>query len=95
MSEKRSPFEVLLVIVAIAFSLLGFQLINTLYIQSGSINWMMVLAIFAWLTLLLLFVILGFISENSRKLLDEIKKQNQMLESEHHEAKKKKAKMLF
>ena len=54
--RKLTPFEVVLLVVGLAAAFLGFQLINKVYTSQTELNWLMVIAIFNWLTLLVLFI---------------------------------------
>lgn len=67
-------FEIVLLIVGIGAAILGFQLINQVYkAESGQLSWLMVIAIFNWLTLLILFILLSLMVDVSKKELNEIK----------------------
>ena len=70
---KVSVFEIVLLLVGIAASFLGFHLINKAYILEKEITWMMTIAIFNWLMLLVLFVLLSLTVDTSKKQLAEIK----------------------
>ena len=73
-NTKTNAFEVVLLVVGIAAAILGFQLINRVYELEGSqLSWMMVIAIFSWLTLLVLFILLSLMVDVSKKELNEIK----------------------
>ncbi len=57
-SRRISLFEILLLILAILVLIIGFILIRQTFLSEGkSISWLMVGAIFSWLTLLILFVV--------------------------------------
>ncbi len=66
---KISAFEIVLLVVGIAASFLGFHLINKAYIVEREITWMMIIAIFNWLMLLVLFVLLSLTVDTSKKQL--------------------------
>ena len=66
---KISTFEVVLVVVGITSAMLGFQLINVVHDEEKVISWLMVIAIFNWLTLLVLFVLLSLAVDVSKKQL--------------------------
>ncbi len=66
---KISAFEIVLLVVGIAASFLGFHLINRAYIVDKEITWMMIIAIFNWLMLLVLFVLLSLTVDTSKKQL--------------------------
>ena len=70
---KVNTFEIVLLIVGIAAAILGFRLINYVYIEDGKISWMMVIAIFNWLMLLVLFVSLSLAVDVSKRQLAEMK----------------------
>ena len=71
--SKMNVFEIVLLIVGIAAAILGFQLINQVYKTEGQLSWLMVISIFNWLTLLIMFILLSLIVDNSKKELKEIK----------------------
>ena len=72
--SKISIFDMVLLIVGIGASILGFQLINQAYqAESGRISWFMIIAIFTWLTLLVMFILLSVIVDVSKKQLNELK----------------------
>ena len=66
---RLSTFEILLLLVGIAAGILGFQLINQLYILDAKLSWLMIISIFSWLTLLVLFVLLSITADVSKKQL--------------------------
>lgn len=73
-SKKMNIFEVVLLVVGLGAAFLGFQLINQAYrAESGQISWLMIIAIFNWLTLLVLFILLSLMVDVSKKELNEIK----------------------
>ena len=72
--DKMGIFDVVLLLVGIGAAVLGFQLINQVYKADNSqISWPMITAIFTWLTLLLLFILLSLMVDVSKKELNEIK----------------------
>jgi len=71
--QKISAFEIVLLIVGVAAAFLGFQMINQVYIQENELSWLMVIAIFNWLMLLVLFVSLSLTVDTSKKAHAEIK----------------------
>jgi len=74
MTETRiSAFEIVLLIVGVTAGFLGFKLINQVYAVEGTVGWLMVIAIFAWLTLLVLFIALSVAADVSKKQLAELK----------------------
>ena len=77
---RMNAFEVVLLIVGVAAAILGFQLINQVYkIESSQVSWLMVIAIFNWLTLLVMFILLSLIVDVSRKELNEVKTMIRLL----------------
>lgn len=86
--KKANVFELVLLIVGIGSAILGFQLINQVYKSDtgGQISWLMIIAIFNWLTLLVLFILLSLMVDVSKKELAEIKKMIAM----HYANEKKK-----
>lgn len=75
MAENRMGiFEVVLLIVGVGAAFLGFQLINQVYrLENGQLSWLMVIAIFNWLTLLIMFILLSLMVDVSKKELREIR----------------------
>ena len=85
--SKMNVFEIVLLLVGIGAAVLGFQLINQVYKNENSqLTWFMVIAIFNWLTLLVLFILLSLMVDVSKKELNEIKTMINILS----ETKKKK-----
>lgn len=71
---KLNVFEIVLLIVGIGAAVLGFQLINQVYqAENGELSWLMIIAIFNWLTLLVMFILLSLMVDVSKKELNEIK----------------------
>ena len=72
--NKMSIFEIVLLIVGLGAAVLGFQLINQVYkTEGGQTSWLMIIAIFNWLTLLILFILLSLMVDVSKKELREIR----------------------
>ena len=72
--NKMSVFEIILLIVGLGAAILGFQLINQVYkTEGGQTSWLMIIAIFNWLTLLILFILLSLMVDVSKKELHEIR----------------------
>lgn len=72
--DKIGIFDVVLLLVGIGAAVLGFQFINQVYkADNGQISWQMIIAIFTWLTLLVLFILLSLMVDVSKKELNEIK----------------------
>ena len=80
MNSKISAFEIVLLVVGIAAAFLGFQLINHVYSIQMGVSWLMVIAIFSWLTLLVLFISLSLAVDVSKKQLEETKRMIEILE---------------
>lgn len=74
MAKKTDVFEIVLLIVGIGASFLGFQFINKVFdAENGQLSWLMLIAIFNWLTLLVLFILLSLMVDSSKKELEQIK----------------------
>lgn len=75
MLRKRTDiFEIVLLVVGIGASFIGFQFINKVFdLENGQLSWAMLNAIFGWLTLLVLFILLSLIVDNSKKELEQMK----------------------
>jgi hypothetical protein len=71
-SSKLGTFEMLLVIVSLTVTILGFQLINTVYQQQGKVDALLLITIFNWLTLLVMFILLSITVDVSKKQLDKL-----------------------
>jgi hypothetical protein len=71
-SSKLGTFEMLLVIVSLTVTILGFQLINTVYQQQGTVDALLLITIFNWLTLLVMFILLSITVDVSKKQLDKL-----------------------
>lgn len=86
-SRKVNFFDVILLIVGLGASILGFHLIKQAYRAEGAqFSWLMIIAIFSWLTLLVMFILLSLMVDVSRKELAEIRTMIYLLS----ESKKKK-----
>ena len=84
---NMNVFEIVLLVVGLGAAILGFQLINQVYkAENSQLSWLMVIAIFNWLTLLILFILLSLMVDVSKKELKEIKTMIYLL----YEGKKKK-----
>lgn len=72
--SKMNAFEIVLLVVGIGAAVLGFHLINQVYqVENGKLSWMMIIAIFNWLTLLVMFILLSLMVDVSKKELKELK----------------------
>ena len=76
---KMNIFELTLLIVGLGAGILGFQLINQVYRSEGQLSRLMIIAIFSWLTLLVMFILLSLMVDVSKKELTEIKAMINML----------------
>ena len=87
-SRRISLFEILLLILAILVLIIGFILIRQTFLSEGkSISWLMVGAIFSWLTLLILFVVSELnadVKEELGHILREQVDETRMLKELHH-----------
>ena len=75
MLKKRteiSTFELMVLIVGVAAVVLGFNLINRVYITDYTMGWPMVISIFTWLILLVLFILLSINVDSTKQTLKEI-----------------------
>lgn len=75
MLKKRteiSTFELMVLIVGVAAVVLGFNLINRVYITDYVMGWPMVISIFTWLIMLVLFILLSMNVDSTRSTLREI-----------------------
>ena len=74
LSSKMNIFEIVLLIVGIGVGILGFQLINKAYTaQDNQLSWLMIIAIFNWLTLLVMFILLSLMVDVAKRELNETK----------------------
>jgi hypothetical protein len=79
MLKKRteiSTFEIMILVVGCAAVILGFNLINRVYIIDYTMSWPMVISIFTWLIMLVLFILLSmnvYSTKNTLKEITEIK----------------------
>jgi len=67
--KNISGFEIVLLIVGVTTGVLGFNLINQAYALQKSLSWLMIIAIFNWLMLLVLFISLSITVDVSKKQL--------------------------
>ena len=75
MSKKRAEintFELMVLIVGCAAVILGFNLINRVYITDHVMGWPMVISIFTWLIMLVLFILLSINVDSTKQTLKEI-----------------------
>ena len=70
--NRMNVFEIVLLVVGLAAAFLGFQMINQLYrAENGQLSWLMIIAIFNWLTLLVMFILLSLMVDVSKRELNE------------------------
>ena len=70
--NRMNVFEIVLLVVGLAAAFLGFQMINQLYrAENGQLSWLMIIAIFNWLTLLVLVILLSLMVDVSKRELNE------------------------
>ena len=79
LQDRRNTFEIILLIVGVVVSLLGFNLINTVYKSENTFSWMMIISIFSWLTLLVMLILLSLMVDASKRELNEMEKINESL----------------
>ena len=79
LQDRTNTFEIILLIVGVVVSLLGFNLINTVYKQDNQFSWMMIISIFSWLTLLVMLILLSLMVDASKRQLSEMEKINESL----------------
>lgn len=78
-NTRISTFEIVLLVVGIGAGILGFQLINQVFGLDGKISWLMVIAIFNWLMLLVLFILLSITVDISKKQLAKMENMVDLL----------------
>ena len=71
-NTEVSAFEIVLLMVGLTAAVLGFLFINHVYLIEGEVSWLMVIAIFNWLILLVLLVSLSIAVDVSKKQLAKI-----------------------
>ncbi len=81
-------FEISLLVLAILVLIIGFILIRQTFLAEGkSMSWLMVGAIFSWLTLLILFVVSELnadVKEELSRIMREQVEETRMLKELHH-----------
>ncbi len=77
---KTNFFEIILLVVGISAAYLGFSFINQLYLAEGALGWDMVIAIFLWLIMLLLFILLSLNVNIAKNQLQEIQHISKLFE---------------
>jgi len=89
---KIGTFEIMILIVGLIGGLLGFRLINNLYLVDEIMTWGMLNSIFLWLILMTIFIMMSVTVEVSRKHYEEtkamhalIRKQQKEIETEQKE----------
>jgi len=81
-SIKTSAFENILLIAVLAVAILGFKLINEVYVFEGQRSWLMLIAIFTWLMLIVLFASLSISVDLSKKQYEELKELKTLIKIE-------------
>ncbi|MBN1156459.1 hypothetical protein JXA85_02500 [Candidatus Woesearchaeota archaeon] len=82
--EKRlkvSVFELLMLVVGLLGTFLGFKLINSLFAVDKVMSWGMLNAIFLWLILMTIFILLSFTVEVSKKHYEETKSMHNLIKT--------------
>ncbi|MBI2647213.1 hypothetical protein HYW99_01940 [Candidatus Woesearchaeota archaeon] len=82
LNSKIDTFELVILLIGLAAAILGFQLINSVYKVENQISWLMVIAIFNWLTLLVLFILLSSMVYVAKRELHEIRTMIYLLSEE-------------
>jgi hypothetical protein len=70
--SEISIFELMVLIVGCAAVILGFNLINRVYITDYVMGWPMVISVFTWLIMLVLFILLSINVDSAKQTLKEI-----------------------
>ncbi|HII30069.1 hypothetical protein COT48_00675 [Candidatus Woesearchaeota archaeon CG08_land_8_20_14_0_20_47_9] len=71
--RTTTVFEKMLLIVGLAVAFLGFYMINLAYKTGEGLTWLMIVAIFSWLTLLVLFIVSGLNADIKEELVAVIR----------------------
>ncbi|HLD87324.1 MAG TPA: hypothetical protein VJB12_04630 [Candidatus Nanoarchaeia archaeon] len=77
---KTNAFEIILLLVGISAAYLGFKFINLLFLADGALSWNMILAIFLWLIMLLLFILMSLQVNVAKNQLLEIQRIAKVVE---------------
>ena len=70
--SEISTFELMVLVVGCAAVILGFNLINRVYMTDYVMGWPMVISIFTWLIMLVLFILLSINVDSTKQTLKEI-----------------------
>ena len=70
--SEISTFELMVLVVGCAAVILGFNLINRVYMTDYVMGWPMVISIFTWLIMLVLFILLSINVDSAKQTLKEI-----------------------
>jgi|TARA_Y100000310_G_scaffold337371_1_gene424281 hypothetical protein len=73
--RKSTFFEKLLLVVGLSVGILGFWLINSVYLEEPGISWQFIMSIFLWM-LLIFIVILTDSNESIKEELSAIIKEH-------------------
>jgi ATP/ADP translocase len=55
--RKSNFFEFILLLIGVAITVIGFFIINRLFVHDGAVTWDLITAVFLWLALILMTVI--------------------------------------
>jgi hypothetical protein len=78
---RLSLFEILMLVVGLLGTFLGFKLINGLFMVDGRISWDMLGTIFLWLIFMTIFILMSFMVEVSRKHYEETKSMHSLIKT--------------
>jgi len=70
--SEISTFELMVLVVGCAAVILGFNLINRVYMTDYVMGWPMVISVFTWLIMLVLFILLSINVDSAKQTLKEI-----------------------
>jgi len=88
MVKDNQAFDLTILISTIVVVFLGLKLLNKAYFAEGAeMSWLMVIAIFSWLTSILMFILFSLVAYVSRKELSGIKA---LIIELHQESRKRK-----
>lgn len=86
---KINLFEMVLLVVGVSAAYLGFKFINVMYLSEGGLSWNMVIAIFLWLIMLLLFILMSLNVNIGKNQLVEIQRISNLIRQEVYQGAKK------
>jgi hypothetical protein len=74
MVNDTKAFDITILVSAVIVIFLGLKLLNKAFIaEGGKISWLMAIAVFTWLTSIMMFILFSLIVYISRKELGGIK----------------------